>query len=91
MIQSGLPYTIIQAGALHDGIVSGRPLVIVQEEISMQMNYRISRQHLSQVLVATINNPMTINKVFSVYGGQERQLSTADISEQLQKIHDCFH
>jgi NAD(P)-dependent dehydrogenase (short-subunit alcohol dehydrogenase family) len=91
LMKSGLPYTIVQAGALHDGAVSGRPLVLVQKEISMQMNYRISRQHLAQVLVATINNPVAISKVFSVYGGQENQLSLTNINEQLQKNHDSFH
>jgi NAD(P)-dependent dehydrogenase (short-subunit alcohol dehydrogenase family) len=91
LMQSGLPYTIVQAGALHDGAVSGRPLVVLQAEIPMRMDYRISRQHLAQVLVATINNPMAIGKVFSVYGGQESHLSTISINEQLQKNHDSFH
>jgi NAD(P)-dependent dehydrogenase (short-subunit alcohol dehydrogenase family) len=84
LMKSGLPYTIVQAGALHDGAVSDTPLVLVQKEIPMQMNYRISRQHLAQVLVATINNSVAIGKVFSVYGGQESQLSTISINEQLQ-------
>jgi NAD(P)-dependent dehydrogenase (short-subunit alcohol dehydrogenase family) len=91
LMKSGLPYTIVQAEALHDGAVSGRPLMLVQKETSMQMNYRISRQHLAQVLVATINNPVAIGKVFSVYGGQESRLSTISINEQLQKNHDYFH
>jgi NAD(P)-dependent dehydrogenase (short-subunit alcohol dehydrogenase family) len=86
LIQSGLLYTIVQAGALHDGTISGKPLVVVQEALPMQMDYRISRQHLAQVLVATISNPVTINKVFNVYGGQEIQLSTTSIDNQLQKL-----
>jgi hypothetical protein len=86
LIKSGLPYTIVQAGALHNGTVSGKPLVVVQEEIQMQVDYRISRQHLAQILVATISNPVVINKVFNVYGGQEIQLSTTIIDNQLQKL-----
>jgi hypothetical protein len=86
LVESGLPYTIVQAGALHDGTVSGKPLVVVQEAIPMQMDYQISRQHLAQVLVATISNPVTMNKVFNVYGGQEIQLSTTSIDNQLQKL-----
>jgi NAD(P)-dependent dehydrogenase (short-subunit alcohol dehydrogenase family) len=85
LMQSGLPYTIIQAGALHNGVVSGRPLVVGQTAIPMRIDYRISRQHLAQVLVATINNPLAIDKVFSVYGGQESQLSIAMMNEQFQK------
>jgi NAD(P)-dependent dehydrogenase (short-subunit alcohol dehydrogenase family) len=86
LMQSGLPYTIVQAGALHDGTASGKPLVVFQEALPMQMDYQISRQHLAQVLVATISNPVTINKVFNVYGGQEIQLSTTSIDNQLQKL-----
>jgi NAD(P)-dependent dehydrogenase (short-subunit alcohol dehydrogenase family) len=86
LMQSGLSYTIVQAGALQDETVSGRPLVVLQEEIPMQIDYRISRQHLAQVLIATISNPVAIGKVFSVYGGQESQLNINKINEQLQKI-----
>jgi NAD(P)-dependent dehydrogenase (short-subunit alcohol dehydrogenase family) len=86
LMQSGLPYTIVQAGALHDGAVSEKPLIVVQEEIPMQMDYRISRQHLAQILVAMISNAVTINKIFNVYGGQEVQLSTSSIDYQLQKL-----
>ncbi len=86
LMQSGLPYTIVQAGALHDGAVSGKPLVVVQEAIPMQMDYRISRQHLAQVLVETVSNPVTVNKIFNVYGGQEIRLSTSSIDNQLQKL-----
>jgi NAD(P)H-binding len=71
LMQSGLPYTIVQAGALHDRTISRHPLTLVQEEIPMQMNYQISRRHLAQILVASINNPLTIGKIFSIYGGQE--------------------
>lgn len=86
LMQSGLPYTIVQAGALYDGAVRGKPLVVVQEAIPMQIDYRISRQHLAQILVATVSNPLTINKTFSVYGGQETQLNTSSIDDQLQKL-----
>jgi nucleoside-diphosphate-sugar epimerase len=83
LMQSGLPYTIVQAGALHDGLVSEKPFVLIHEEIPMQMDYRISRQHLARVLIATINNPMAIGQVFSVYGGQERYLSINSIKDGL--------
>jgi NAD(P)-dependent dehydrogenase (short-subunit alcohol dehydrogenase family) len=86
LIQSGLPYTIIQAGALHDGTVSGNALALVSEELPMQMDYQISRHHLAQILVASISNPLAINKKFSVYGGQEIQLSSTNIDLQLQKL-----
>jgi nucleoside-diphosphate-sugar epimerase len=91
LMRSGLPYTIVQAGTLHDGVSSGKPLVVVQSEIPMRIDYRISRQHLAMVLVATINNPLAIGKVFSVYGGQEGQLIATHINEQLQENHDSFH
>jgi NAD(P)-dependent dehydrogenase (short-subunit alcohol dehydrogenase family) len=86
LMQSGLPYTIVQAGALHDGLVSKNPLVLVPDELPMKIDYRISRWHLAQVLITTINNPAAIDKVFSVYGGQDKQLSTVIINEQLQKL-----
>jgi NAD(P)-dependent dehydrogenase (short-subunit alcohol dehydrogenase family) len=86
LTQSGLPYTIIQAGALHDGTVSRNSLALVSEELPMQMDYQISRHHLAQILVASISNPLAINKTFSVYGGQEIQLSSTNIDLQLQKL-----
>jgi NAD(P)-dependent dehydrogenase (short-subunit alcohol dehydrogenase family) len=86
LIQSGLPYTIIQAGALHDGTVSRQSLALVSEELPMQMDYQISRHHLAQILVASISNPLAINKTFSVYGGQEIQLNITNIDLQLQKL-----
>jgi nucleoside-diphosphate-sugar epimerase len=86
LIQSGLPYTIVQAGALHDGKTSSEPLVVSQENIPMQLNYQISRQHLAQILIATVGNPLTIDKTFNVYGGREILLSTSTINEQFQKL-----
>jgi NAD(P)-dependent dehydrogenase (short-subunit alcohol dehydrogenase family) len=86
LTQSGLPYTIIQAGALHDGTVSRNSLALVSEELPMQMDYQISRHHLAQILVASISNPLAINKKFNVYGGQEIQLSSTNIDLQLQKL-----
>jgi hypothetical protein len=86
LMESGLPYTIVQAGALHNGAVSSKPLVVLQEAIPMQIDYRISRHHLAQVLISTVNNPMTINKIFNVYGGQEVQLSASSINYQIQKL-----
>lgn len=86
LIESGLPYTIVQAGALHDGNVSSEPLVVSQADIPMQLNYQISRQHLAQILVAAVGNEITIDKTFNVYGGQELLLSPAIIDEQFQKL-----
>lgn len=86
LIQSCLPYTIVQAGALHDGTVSRHPLTVVQEAIPMQMDYQISRHHVAQILIASIDNPLTIDKAFSVYGGQETQLSSIGIDYQFQKL-----
>lgn len=86
LIQSGLPYTIVQAGALHDGTVSRQSLALVSEELPMQMDYQIGRHHLAQILIASISNPLTINKTFSVYGGQEIQLNSINIDLQLQKL-----
>jgi hypothetical protein len=86
LIQSGLPYTIVQAGALHDGPDSGQPLVITQGDLPMHLNYRISRPHLAQVLVATIGNPQTIDKIFNVYGGEAGQSTAAVIESQLQQL-----
>jgi NAD(P)H-binding len=86
LIQSGLPYTIVQAGALHNGQDSGQPLVITQGNLPMRLNYRISRQHLARVLVATIDSPVTIGKTFNVYGGAEGQLTGTVIASQLQKL-----
>jgi NAD(P)-dependent dehydrogenase (short-subunit alcohol dehydrogenase family) len=86
LIQSGLPYTIVQAGALHDHIISEQPLIIVQGDIPMQLNYRIGRQHLAQILVATIKNPLAIDKIFNVYGGQELELSKSEIDRQFQQF-----
>jgi hypothetical protein len=40
----------------------------------MQLNYQISRQHLAQILIATIKNPLAIDKIFNVYGDRELQL-----------------
>jgi nucleoside-diphosphate-sugar epimerase len=86
LIQSGLPYTIVQAGALHDGKVSREPLVVSQGDIPMQINYQISRQHLAQILVATVDNPLTIDKIFNVYGGQELHFSRSALDEKFQKL-----
>ncbi|WP_295615708.1 NAD(P)H-binding protein [Chamaesiphon sp. GL140_3_metabinner_50] len=86
LIESGLPYTIVQAGALHDGNVSSEPLVVSQADIPMQLNYQISRQHLAQILVAAVGNAITLDKTFNVYGGQELLLSPAIIDEQFQKL-----
>jgi NAD(P)H-binding len=86
LIQSGLPYTIVQAGALHDRKISKQPLVVVQGDIPMQLNYQISRQHLAQILIATIKNPLAIDKIFNVYGGRELQLSRSEIDRQFQQL-----
>jgi NAD(P)H-binding len=86
LMQSGLLYTIIQAGALHDRPVSNQPLVVKQGNIPMKINYQIGRQHLAQILVAAINHPLTINKTFNVYGGQTVPLSEADIDQQFQEL-----
>jgi NAD(P)-dependent dehydrogenase (short-subunit alcohol dehydrogenase family) len=86
LIQSGLPYTIVQAGALHDGKVSREPLVVSQGDLPMQLNYQISRQHLAQVLVASVGNPLTIDKTFNVYGGRELNFSRSELDEQFQKL-----
>jgi NAD(P)H-binding len=86
LIQSGLPYTIVQAGALHNGQGSGQSLAIKQGDLPMRLNYRMSRQHLAQVLVATIDNPVTIGKTFNVYGGEEGQLIATIIASQLQQL-----
>jgi hypothetical protein len=86
LIQSGFPYTIVQAGALHDRFVSREPLVISQGDIPMQLNYQISRQHLAQILVATIGNPVAINQTFNVYGGQNAELDPTDLDRQFKNI-----
>jgi nucleoside-diphosphate-sugar epimerase len=86
LIKSGLPYTIVQAGALHDGQVSRESLVVSQGDIPMQINYQISRQHLAQILIATVNNPLTIDKIFNVYGGQELHFSRSALDKQFQKL-----
>jgi NAD(P)-dependent dehydrogenase (short-subunit alcohol dehydrogenase family) len=86
LIQSGLPYTIVQAGALHDGKVSREPLVVSQGDIQMQINYQISRQYLAQILVATVGNPLAIDKTFNVYGGQELYLNRSDLDEKFQNL-----
>ncbi len=86
LIQSGLPYTIVQAGALHDRKVSREPLVISQGDIPMQLNYQMSRQHLAQVLVATVGNPLTIDKTFNVYGGQDLHFSKAELDAKFQQL-----
>jgi hypothetical protein len=86
LIQSGLPYTIVQAGALHNRTTSKEPLTISVGDIPMRLNYEISRQHLAQILVATINNPQAIDKIFNVYGGQELELTKAEIDRQFQNI-----
>jgi NAD(P)H-binding len=86
LIKSGLPYTIVQAGALHDGKVSREPLIVSQENIPMQLNYQISRHHLAQILVAAIDNPLTIDKIFNVYGGRELNFSRSELDKQFQKL-----
>jgi nucleoside-diphosphate-sugar epimerase len=86
LIQSGLPYTIVQAGALHNLTTSKEPLTISVGDIPMRLNYEISRQHLAQILLATINNPIAIDKIFNVYGGQDGQLSKTDIDRQFQNL-----
>jgi hypothetical protein len=86
LIQSGLPYTIVQAGALHDRLVSQSPLVISLGDIPMQLNYQISRQHLAQILVATIGNPVAIDRTFNVYGGQNAELDRTDLDRQFKNI-----
>ncbi len=86
LINSGIPYTIVQAGALHDGRTSKLPLTIVLEEVEMKLSYGISRFHLAQVIIATIGNQCALNRVFSVYGGQESILDTDLIQTQLNEL-----
>lgn len=86
LIQSGLPYTIVQAGALHNRSFSKQPLVISQGDIPMKISYQIGREHLAQILITTINNPLTIDKIFNVYGGQDIQLSQTNIDRQFQNL-----
>jgi NAD(P)-dependent dehydrogenase (short-subunit alcohol dehydrogenase family) len=86
LIQSGLPYTIVQAGALHNLTTSKEPLTISVGDIPMRLNYEISRQHLAQILIATINNPIAIDKIFNVYGGQSATLSKTDIDRQFENL-----
>jgi NAD(P)-dependent dehydrogenase (short-subunit alcohol dehydrogenase family) len=86
LIQSGLPYTIVQAGALHNRVINRAPLVISQGDIPMQLSYQISRQHLAQILVATISNPLVIDRVFNVYGGKDVVLDPIDLERQFQNF-----
>jgi NAD(P)H-binding len=86
LIQSGLPYTIVQAGALYNRSVSKQHLIISQGDIPMKMSCQISRQHLAQVLIATINNPLAIDKIFNVYGGEEVELNKIEIDRQFQNL-----
>jgi uncharacterized protein YbjT (DUF2867 family) len=86
LIQSGIPYTIVQAGALHDGQTSKLPLTIVSEEVEMKLKYGLSRHHLAQVMIAAIGNQYTLNRVFSVYGGQSSILETDRIQAQLNAL-----
>jgi NAD(P)-dependent dehydrogenase (short-subunit alcohol dehydrogenase family) len=86
LVQSGLPYTIVQAGALHDRAISQTPLIILSGDLPMQLSYQISRHHLAQVLVATISNPATINQTFNVYGGQDVTLDPTNLDQQFQNI-----
>jgi NAD(P)-dependent dehydrogenase (short-subunit alcohol dehydrogenase family) len=86
LVQSGLPYTIVQAGALHNRAISQTPLIISSEDLPMQLNYQISRNHLAQVLVAAVDNPVVINKTFNVYGGQNAELDPTDLDRQFKNI-----
>jgi hypothetical protein len=79
-------HTIVQAGALHDQPTSTIPLVITQGEIPMRIVYRISRQNLAQVLIAAIGHPQTHNRVFNVYGGDQKDLSYNSIDEQFKRL-----
>ncbi|TRU99277.1 MAG: hypothetical protein EWV89_08650 [Microcystis wesenbergii Mw_QC_B_20070930_S4] len=79
---SGLPYTIIQAGLLHNWSTSPTALVIQQGEIKMSIKYQISRCHLAQVIVTSIANPDTYHKTFNVYGGKEKILNLDSIVTQ---------
>jgi NAD(P)H-binding len=87
LIQSGLPYTIVQAGALHDRAVSKIPLVISQGDIPMKMGYQISRQHLAETLIATINNPLAIDKIFNVYGGKDLELNRSYLEKAFRNLN----
>jgi NAD(P)-dependent dehydrogenase (short-subunit alcohol dehydrogenase family) len=86
LIQSGIPYTIVQAGALHDGRISQLPLTIISEEVEMKLSYGLSRFHLAQIMIATIGNKCALNRVFSVYGGHEPILDAAKIQAQLNGL-----
>jgi uncharacterized protein YbjT (DUF2867 family) len=86
LIQSGISYTIVQAGALHDGRTSKLPLTIVSEEIEMKLSYGLSRHHLAQVMIAAIGNRYALNRVFSVYGGRSPILETDRIQVQLNAL-----
>jgi hypothetical protein len=86
LIQSGLLYTIVQAGTLHDRVISQAPLVISQGYIPMQLNYQITRQCLAQILLATISNPLVINQIFNVYGGKDVILDPINLARQLQNL-----
>lgn len=80
---SGINYTVVQAGALHDEQSSGTPLILTQKEIPMTMKRRISRNNLAQILIAAIGDKHLYNKVFSIYGGQEANLDLKVIKTQL--------
>jgi nucleoside-diphosphate-sugar epimerase len=86
LIQSGLPYTIVQAGALHNRTTSKEPLTISVGDIPMRLNYEISRHHLAQILLATIRHPLAIDKIFNVYGGRDLELSRSDLESAFQHL-----
>lgn len=84
--RSGLNYTIVQAGILQNKPTTNRPLVINQKNIQMQLNTKISRANLAQVMVSCIGNTHTYNRSFNVYGGREVILNSTELQSQLSLL-----
>jgi uncharacterized protein YbjT (DUF2867 family) len=84
LMASGSPYTIVQAGALHDGDDSQRELIITGDEVSMTWNTRIARAHLAQVMLACAEEPAVRGQTLSVYGGRRDKFTQANIHPLLR-------
>lgn len=66
---SGLAYTVVAAGTLHDGPPDRAPLRLARGELPMGLTTRLSRRTLAEVLVDALTEPAAAGAVFSVYGG----------------------
>jgi len=80
LVESGLNFTIVNAGMLTNGAGGQQGLIINQEITPLKGRYQIARNDLAAVMVAAALNPATSNCQFNVYA-DKKSGNSPDIDE----------